>query len=106
MNVYPSPGVTASIAGTARAAARGGETDNQATEATRRQAIHEQPAGRSAEGHVDAGEQTDDRGGDGRQALDSFVRDQEPEQPPAEAATAEPQGSPVEGSGTHLDLQA
>jgi len=110
MNMNPA---AASIAGTSRAAARGGETDNQATAATRQQAASDKPAGKSADAHVDAGDQTGDRGGDGRQALDVFERGAESEDQGAEsegqgagqnkrqAANASP-----EGTGAHLDLEA
>ena len=54
MNINPA--AAASIAGTARAAGRGGESDNQATEATRQQSTSETPAGKSSESTVDAGE--------------------------------------------------
>ena len=74
MNINPSASA-ASIAGTGRAAARGGEADSQAVEATRQQAAADKPGGKSADSNaVDAGDQTGDRHGNGRQMLDQFVR--------------------------------
>ena len=72
MNINPS-GAAASIAGTSRAAARGGEADVQALESTRQQATVDKPGGKSADSNaIDAGEQTGDRHGNGRQSLDQF----------------------------------
>lgn len=74
MNINPSA-AAASIAGTSRAAARGGEADSQAVEATRQQATAEKPGGKSADSNaIDAGDQTGDRHGNGRQMLDQFER--------------------------------
>ena len=108
MNINPGANASAaaSVAGTSRAAARGGEADNQATEATRQQAAADSPAGKSQEATVDAGEQTNDRGGNGRQVLDVFEReeqddlaDQEEQQPATQKPTSD-------GAGEHLDLEA
>lgn len=100
----------ASIAGTARAAARGGEADAQAAEATRQQATAEAPAGKNADSSsIDAGDQTGDRDGHGQQVLDVFERSKKPtdEETPNEDANSS-QGSPAtdNASGSHLDLQA
>ncbi len=74
MNINPS-GAAASIAGTSRAAARGGEADSQAVESTRQQATADTPGGKSADSNaIDAGEQAGDRHGNGRQLLDQFER--------------------------------
>jgi len=71
MNVNPS--AAASIAGTSRAAARGGEADAQAIESTRQQSTAEKPAGKALDSNaIDAGDQAGDRDGNGRQVLDQF----------------------------------
>ena len=84
MNVQPTPvsasGITASIAGTGHAAARGGEQEKQTAEATRQQNTAEKPGGKSADSSaVDAGDATGDRGGDGRQTYDFFEKQNQPE---------------------------
>lgn len=84
MNIPPTPvtasGITASIAGVSRAAARGGEQEKQTTEAARQQNTAEKPGGKSADSSaVDAGESTGDRGGDGRQTYDFFEKQNQPE---------------------------
>lgn len=104
MNINPS--AAASVAGSSRAASRGGEADNQAVEATRQQSVAEKPAGKSADSNaVDAGDQTGDRGGNGRQLLDVFDRSDDADSSPDEMST---QRNPVsaDGTGEHLDLQA
>ena len=103
----------ASVAGTARAAARGGETDAQAAEATRQQATAETPSGKVPDASaVDAGDQTSDRDGHGQQVLDVFEHskrdqqeesDQEEQDEPGSASPKSPSG---EGCGNHLDLEA
>ena len=104
MNINPS--AAASVAGTAHAAARGGDADNQATEATRQQSTKENPAGKAADSNaVDAGDQTGDRGGNGRQVLDIFERTEEDETKQEETQTQSNPAS-ADGSGEHLDLQA
>lgn len=102
------PGSTLqSVAGTARAAAKGGETDNQASEAAYRQSTAEKPAGKAAEAAgVEAGEQTQDRGGDGRQLYEQFPQrgasdDRESEDQDA----TEHDQNPLPPSG-HLDFKA
>lgn len=104
MNINPS--AAASVAGTSRAAARGGEADNQASEAANRQSTAENPAGKANDSSaVDAGDQTDDRGGNGRQVLDVFERkggDEEAQQ----EEKRDPGSVASEGSGNHLDLEA
>ncbi len=100
----------ASVAGTARAAARGGETDAQAAEATRQQSTAEAPAGKSADSSaLDAGDQTGDRDGHGQQVLDVFERsgrakDEEKSTADEEANLPEMAGSDDQ-RGSHLDLQ-
>ncbi len=104
MNINPS--AAASIAGVSHAASRGGEADNQAAEATRQQSASEKPGGKSSEAAIDAGDQTDDRGGDGRQVLDVFERaDGNKEQGEEQTAPQAPRVSP-DGSGENLDLEA
>ena len=111
MNINPA--AAASVAGSARAAARGGESDNQATEATRQQSAAESPAGKSSEAAIDAGDQTEDRGGNGRQVLDIFENseDQQGEDDQQEQGQAKQDqngagGVSPEGTGEHLDLEA
>ena len=107
MNINPS---AASIAGTSRAAARGGEADNQAAEATRQQTAAEKPAGKDSESNaVDAGDQTDDRGGNGRQMLDTFERSEDGDDAQnqnGEQTSVPPNSAGTEGSGNHLDFEA
>ncbi len=80
MNINPSA-AAASIAGTSRAAARGGEADSQAIESTRQQATADKPGGKSADSNaIDAGDQTGDRHGNGRQVLDQFERHDDSDQ--------------------------
>jgi len=95
----------ASIAGTSRAASRGGESDNQATEATRQKSISDKPAGKSPEAAVDAGGQTDDRSGDGRQVLDVF-EEREPEDENEPESQSQRNLASPDGTGSNLDLQA
>lgn len=103
MNINPS--AAASVAGTSQAAARGGDADNQSTEATSRQSAAEKPGGKSADSSaVDAGDQTGDRDGNGRQLLDVFERSGEHEESHEDPQRQHNSVSP-EGSGEHLDLQ-
>jgi hypothetical protein len=109
MNINPA--AAASIAGTSSAAGRGGESDNQANEASRQQSASETPAGKSSESAIDAGDQTQDRGGDGRQVLDVFEKADDEEQQQEELQKEDQQekrsnGASPEGSGEHLDLEA
>lgn len=105
MNINPS--AAASVAGTARAAARGGEADNQATESSRQQSVKETPAGKAADSSaVDAGDQTDDRGGNGRQLLDYFESSDEQQEEDEQNSPAQPRSASPEGTGGHLDLEA
>ena len=108
MNIHPTA-AAASIAGTERAANRGGESDARRAEARRQQEVAEAPAGKSADSNaIDSGQETSDRGGDGRQVLDTF----EPSQPSSENdANDEDNPAPrqpiSEGDqGQHLDLEA
>ena len=100
----------ASVAGTARAAARGGEADAQAAEATRQQSTAEAPGGKPADSSaVDAGDQTGDRDGHGQQVLDVFERSgraQEEEKSPDEEGASHVQVGSDDEPGSHLDLQA
>ena len=89
MNINPSA-AAASIAGTSRAAARGGEADSQAVESTRQQATADKPGGKSADSNaIDAGEQTGDRHGNGRQLLDQFERHDEGDEAKADQDEAD-----------------
>lgn len=103
MNIHPA--AAASIAGVSRAASRGGDADNQAIEATRQQSAAEKPAGKSPEAAVDAGDQTDDRGGDGRQVLDVFERKEKHPQPQDDAESTTP-GDSTDQPDQHIDLLA
>lgn len=98
MSINPSA-AAASIAGTSRAAARGGEADSQASEATRQQANAEKPGGKSAESNeIDAGEQAGDRDGNGRQILDQFESHDDGDE-------ANSDGTVVHESQVHADGQ-
>ena len=104
MNIQPNG--SASLAGTSHAAARGGEADNQAAEATRQQARTDRPAGKSSDSKaVDAGDEAGDRGGNGSQMLDVFEHSEEQEGTPEDRS---PDRRPASGEGTgeHLDLEA
>lgn len=107
MNINPS--AAASVAGTARAAAKGGESDNKASEANRQQATADAPAGKASDSSaVDAGDQTGDRDGNGRQVLDVFESSEEKgseDETQAEPAKQPPSAS-NDGSGGNLDLEA
>jgi hypothetical protein len=105
MNINPS--AAAAVAGTSRAAARGGEADNQATESTRQQSAAETPGGKPSDSNaVDAGDQTGDRGGNGQQVLDIFERGDEEENEQQEDAAPNANPASPDGSGENLDLQA
>ncbi|MFK8111776.1 MAG: hypothetical protein AB8B91_06225 [Rubripirellula sp.] len=106
MNINPS--AAASVAGTARAAAKGGEADNKASEATRQQATSEAPGGKASDSSaLDAGDQTSDRDGNGRQVLDVFERSEETEAAEEESETQkQPPAATDDGTGGHLDLEA
>ncbi len=107
----------ASIAGTSRAAAKGGEHDAQASETANRQITRDSPAGKPNDSSaIDAGEQTGDRGGNGKQMLDVFQHgeDQEQQESPPDETRCENESQhdankidETDGdSGNHLDLQA
>ena len=104
MNINPS--AAASVAGTSRAAARGGDSENQSTEAANRQSVSEKPAGKAADSSaVDAGDQTDDHDGNGRQLLDVFEHSGEQEETQQEPRDQQNSVS-GKGSGEHLDFEA
>ncbi|TWU32856.1 hypothetical protein [Novipirellula artificiosorum] len=107
MNVQPNA-AAASIAGTARAAARGGEADAKAADAASKQAITKQPAGKSSESSaIDAGEQTSDRGGDGRQMYDTFERSKDPPENEVSPDAVDEEGhDPPTPSPPHIDFNA
>ena len=55
---------------------------------------------------IDAGDQTDDRGGNGRQVLDVFEKsDEEGGQESSDGPPQDRKGL-ADGSGSHLDFQA
>ncbi|MDA8744015.1 hypothetical protein N9N28_05210 [Rubripirellula amarantea] len=91
MNINPS--AAASVAGTSRAAAKGGDADKLASDATAKQASSQSPTGKTdAVDQLDAGDQTQDRSGDGRQTLDVFEE--------SKKENAEDQSGSEELSGT------
>jgi hypothetical protein len=103
MNINPS--AASIIAGTARAAARGGEADNQAIDANNKKATAEKPAGKAVDSDaVDAGDQTDDRGGNGQQVLDVFQSGEEEKEGEQEKPSSKKSISP-EGAGGNLDFE-
>ena len=105
MNINPA--AAASVAGTARAAARGGEADSQATESTRQQSKVDSPAGKSGESAVEAGDQTEDRDADGRQLYDTFEQSEGQTESEEQPTTEEPkQSANQEGVGGELDFEA
>jgi hypothetical protein len=102
MNINPA--AAASVAGTSRAAAKGGESDNQAAEASARQSAAKSPGGKvDGDNSLEAGEQTSDRDANGRQVLDVFERSDE-EKPKTEMQSEDP--SPNSKHDGHLDLEA
>ncbi|MCG8650201.1 MAG: hypothetical protein MI861_10220 [Pirellulales bacterium] len=116
-----NPNAASIVAGTARAAARGGEADNQAAQASNRQAVSESPGGKDSESNaLDAGDQTGDRGGDGRQTLDVFEKSESSDSEDQQSEATEDSGGSAsndgsgshdgtdsnDGAGGHLDLQA
>ncbi len=107
MNIHVN--AAASVAGTSRAAARGGDADAQVAESTRQQSTAEAPGGKSADtSAVDAGDQTGDRDGHGQQVLDVFERsgkEQEQESSQSDDVSPENSNEPDDEQGSHLDLQ-
>ncbi|MDG2223359.1 MAG: hypothetical protein P8L85_18395 [Rubripirellula sp.] len=104
MNINPA--AAASVAGTARAASRGGEADNQATETTRQQAKVESPAGATGETTVHAGEHTEDRDANGRQLYDTFEQGEPETAEQEEAPPGDRKSVNADGIGGELDLEA
>lgn len=105
MNINPNPNAANSIAGTARAAARGGEATNRAVDANNKQATAEKPAGKAADSDaIDPGDQTEDRGGNGQQVLDVFQRGDEEESREESTPKSKKSISP-EGAGGNLDFE-
>ena len=106
MNIQPSA-AAASIAGTDRAAARGGEADAKRGEANRQRAVAESPGGKAADSSaVDSGQETADRGGDGRQVLDIFERSEDSQDDAGQDPRGTSQSANSDGQGDHLDLEA
>ena len=100
MNINPA----ASIAGTARAAAKGGESDKQAADATAKQASAKAPGGKSEDvSQLEPGDQAGDRGPDGRQVLDVFERSEDETHQEEEMPSEE---KPCVDQDGHLDLEA
>ncbi|QDT06639.1 hypothetical protein K227x_50550 [Rubripirellula lacrimiformis] len=112
MNINPTP-AAASVAGVSRAVAKGGESEKQATDATNKLAASETPGGNHAElSEIDKGSPTGDRGGDGRQDLDTFEGHDDESQNSDDngetgssdiAATAK---QPTTDADGHLDFEA
>ncbi|QDV64729.1 hypothetical protein [Crateriforma conspicua] len=112
------------VAGVQLAAGKGGESDARATEASNQAATAEKPGGKNADSAaVDAGEQTGDRHGNGRQMLDTFEKHDDPDSlqdgdesadPLTSQASADPEptdnASPTDDDPDppppHLDLMA
>lgn len=106
MNIQPSA-AAASIAGTDRAATRGGEADAKRGEASRQKSVAESPGGKSADSSaLDSGQETSDRGGDGRQVLDIFERSSETEEESAGEGGKDDRAPNRDTEGGHLDIQA
>ena len=94
MNIHPA----ASVAGTERAAARGGAREE--TLAADQAAANSPPARDAA----DATEMTGDRGGDGRQVLDEFTKRNSDETPDDETdEETDKEASPESGPDTQAD---
>ena len=106
MNIQPSA-AAASIAGTDRAAARGGEADAKRSEAMRQKAVSESPGGKATDSSaIDSGQETTDRGGDGRQVLDMFEKSNKPDEETVDDQNSPRQGINSDTQGGHLDLEA
>ncbi len=106
MNINASSAAS-QVAGTSLAAAKGGETDKQATDATAKQSVSDRPAGKAAEASaVDAGVETGDRGGDGRQVLDTFERHGDKRHEEETDATSNEKSTPAIKTDGHLDFEA
>lgn len=105
MNIVPS-GAIAGIAGTSQAAAKGGEADKQATDATSKQVAAEKPAGKSELQPLDAGAKTGDRGGDGRQLLDVFEKHDDDAEPEPETPKQKPDDLANQAADGHIDFTA
>ena len=113
MNINPS--AAAPIAGVGRAVAKGGTTDDQVNQARADQSKQTAPGGKS-EGpdQLDAGDQTQDRGGDGRQVLDVFEhheesgegQEEQPEESLQEESTIDLESSDASDQDGKLDFQA
>ncbi|TWU39104.1 hypothetical protein Q31b_41870 [Novipirellula aureliae] len=112
MNVQPNA-ASASIAGSIRASARGGDAESQTADSVAKQATKETPAGKSGEtSAIDAGEQTSDRDADGRQMYDTFESSAEAEQAETDDDSSDNQPSNdlyqnrEADSQSHLDFDA
>ncbi|MEM9588042.1 MAG: hypothetical protein AAGA03_12245 [Planctomycetota bacterium] len=106
MNIPPTA-VTSAVAGTARAAAKGGEADKQATESGNRLATNEKPAGKDdGINQLDAGHETADRDGDGRQLYDRFTPSSESEDETSEESQPPPHATRLPSDGHQLDFEA
>ena len=106
MNIQPSA-AAASIAGTDRAATRGGEADAKRGEATRQREVSEAPGGKAADSSaIDSGQETADRGGDGHQVLDVFEKATKPDEETGDDLGLPRQGVNSDTQGGHLDLEA
>ncbi|TWU60842.1 hypothetical protein Poly51_11230 [Rubripirellula tenax] len=107
MNIQPTS-AAASIAGTSQAAAKGGDADKIASDATNKQSAADSSTGKNLEvGALDASTKTGDRGGDGRQLYDSFEGHQEKDDEPDAPTPNESQVSQEEpASEGHIDFEA
>jgi hypothetical protein len=106
MNIQPSA-AAASIAGVDRAATRGGEADAKRGESLRQQSVSEAPGGKAADSSaIDSGQETADRGADGRQVLDIFEKSTKDEEETVDDHNSLRKGVNSDTQGGHLDLEA
>lgn len=107
MNIPPVPPASL-VAGTAHAAAKGGETDKQSSEAVSQQQNANNPGGKAVDAiSVEKGEKSGDRDGNGREMLDVFERtsDDESHETNEEKQDDAPESSSLPPEDPpHLDL--
>ncbi len=97
MNIQPTV-AAAQVAGTSLAATKGGESDKRAADATQKQAAAESPDGKVGElDPLGKGDAIGDRGGDGRQSLDSFQRSSDKENSGEDASLEDDDGKESRG---------
>lgn len=105
MNINPA--AAALIAGTARAAAKGGDSDARASQDTARQSAARAPGGKdAADTSIEAGDQTSDRDANGRQVLDIFERNSDESKQEDSEPTPRSDSQRQSNHEGHLDLEA